>query len=195
MKLDRIVAVVSLVLVAGGARIARARTPTQFLFDGRLGMVAPVAGTGYADVFYPSPAFGVDLGAELWLRPKLGLAPELVLDGGPLVEQHSAAITTGRFRFTPGLRALFGFGSHGHAVFAELLVGGELFVYGAGGRQGAGTFNVGFATQPGGGMQFKLSQHTVAGFIVGVPIGVHRFSNNVSTSVDIAATGFFGGRW
>ncbi len=188
-----LVRVFALVLVAAATQRARAAPPTKFLLDGHVGLGVPIADSDYTSSFYLAPDFGLALGAEIWVRPKLGLAPELMLDGGPLVG-HSTGVTTGRFRFRPGLRLLFPFGQ-GHAAFARLLIGGEMFVYGPGGRQGSGTINTGFATEPGGGMQFKIADRAVVGFTAGFPIGVHVFNGvTTSTNVDFEVTGFVGYR-
>jgi hypothetical protein len=177
-------------LLTAGA--ARARTSTNFLFDGVAGVAVPIADGDYRDGFYPWPKIGLRIGAEIWFTPRIALAPELALDGGPLIGQRSAGLTTGKFRCQPGARLLFGFGQ-GHAFFLHYLIGAELFVFGPGGRGGAGTLNLGFATEPGGGMQFKIGRRTVAGFMLGFPIGMHTYGSPItSTNADFDVSGFIG---
>lgn len=179
--------------ILAGSTSAQARPIVHPLVDGVVGVSVPVAGSGYSDVFYPSPVFGLHVGAEIWLGHHIGLAPELALDGGPFISQHTSGVTTGRFRFQPGLRVLFGFG-RGHAFFLRWLFGGEIFAYGPGGREGAGQLNLGFATEPGAGMQFRVARHAVLGFVLGVPVGVHTFGNVTVSNVDFAASFFVGYR-
>jgi hypothetical protein len=42
------------------------------------------------------------VGAEIWLGRHIGLAPELALDGGPFISQHTSGVTTGVFVFSRG---------------------------------------------------------------------------------------------
>jgi hypothetical protein len=183
-----------LVLALVTAKPAAGRPVAHFLLDGVAGVNVPLADSSYTFAFDPSPTFGLHLGAEVWLSSRIGLAPEFALDGGPFIGRHSAGITTGRLRFQPGLRLLVGIG-HGHAVLIRWLIGGEVFVFGPGGRQGSGTLNVGFATEPGAGMQFRVARHTVLGFVVGFPIGVHSFGAPPSaTNADFDVSFFVGYR-
>jgi hypothetical protein len=178
-------------LVVGASGSARAES-ARFFVDGGVGVMAPIADSTYANSFLPSPKLSLRLGAEIWLTRRVGLAPELALDGGPLLGQRSSGVTTGKLRFQPGLRVLFGFG-HGHAFFLRYLVGGEVLVYGPGGREGAGKLNLGLATEPGVGMQFRVSRHAVVGFTLGVPIGLHSYGTPRSeVNVDFDATFFVG---
>ncbi len=172
---------------------ASARPRSGFFLDAAVGFSAPIAGAHWLDAYYPSPIFGLHLGGEIWLAHRVGLAPELALDGGPLIDQGSGRVTTGRFRFQPGLRVLFGFGA-GHAFFLRWLLGGELLAYGTGGRGDVGAVNVGFATEPGVGMQFHVARHAVIGFLLGTPIGVHSFGGPNEVNVDFAASFFVGWR-
>jgi hypothetical protein len=185
---------VAIVTVAFAAGPAEARHATaRFFLDGSLGFGVPIADQTYRDAFFPSPKIGLHLGAEIWVARHFGVAPEIALDGGPLIGQvNPSSVTTGVFRFQPGVRLLFGFGN-GHAFFLRWLIGGELFVFGPGGRGGANTLNLGFATEPGLGMQFKFARHAVAGFTLGFPIGVHTFGTPVTaTNVDFDMSGFIG---
>ncbi len=192
MKRSLAIALQLAVALPLAAHDARARPTARFFLDGAFGLTVPIADADYADEFYPSPAIGLRLGGEIWLRPRFGLAPEVALDGGPLVGQRSTGVTTGRFRFQPGLRVLFGFG-RGHAFFLRFLVGGELFVYGPGGRGGAGTVNLGFAAEPGFGMQFRVARRAVAGFTAGFPVGAHTFGAPATfINADFALSGFVG---
>jgi hypothetical protein len=132
------------------------------------------------------------LGGEIWLSRHFGLAPEATIDGGPFIGRHSSGITTGRFGFASGLRLLFGF-SHGHAFFLRYLIGGEVLLFGPGGRLGSGATDLGFATEPGLGMQFRIARHAVIGFILGTPIGIHSYRTaNNEINVDFAGSVFIG---
>lgn len=176
------------------ARPAHARRASaRFFLDGSAGIEIPLADQRYRDSQFPWPRIGLHLGAEIWLTRHIGLAPELALDGGPLINQaNPSSVTTGVFRFQPGLRFLVGFG-RGHAFFLRWLIGGELDVFGPGGRGGANTTNLGFATEPGLGMQFHIARHAVAGFTLGFPIGVHTFGSPATqTNVDFDMSGFIG---
>jgi hypothetical protein len=170
-----------------------ARSAAGFLVDGVVGVSVPVADSNWADTYYPGPIFGLHLGAEVWLARHVGLAPEMALDGGPLIDKGSGRATAGRFRMQPGLRVLIGFGG-GHALFFRWLIGAELLAYGPGGTLGAGAVNVGFATEPGFGMQFRVARHAVIGFVLGVPIGVHSLEAPSEANVDFSASFFIGWR-
>ena len=185
-------AITILLLIAACAGTAHARrVQARFLLDGTFGVAIPIADDEFTREFLPSPKLGLHLGAELWFTRHFGLAPELALDGGPFFERGLTSVAEGNFRFQPGLRVLFGFG-RGHAFFLRFLVGGEALVFGPGGTQGAGRINVGFAAQPGLGMQFRFSRRGVAGFTLDFPVGVHSFGTltNVDATFDIA--GFIG---
>jgi hypothetical protein len=168
------------------------RRSALFFLDGAGGIAIPIGDSNYVDSFYPSPRLGLRLGAEIWITRHIGLAPEFALDGGPLFGKRSNAVTTGSLRFQPGLRVLFGFG-RGHAFFLRYLIGGEAFIFGPGGRGGVGTTDVGFATEPGIGMQFRIGRHAVAGFTAGFPIALHSFgTSSTSVNADFEASGFVG---
>jgi hypothetical protein len=171
---------------------AGARPVTRFFFDGAIAVNVPVADDGYTRAYWPSPEFGLHLGAEIWLTSRVGLAPEFALDGGPIIDRLTNP-TTGRIRFEPGLRLLFGFG-RGHAFFLRWLIGGELMAFGPGGSQGQGTLNVGFATEPGVGMQFHVARHAVLGFLAGVPVGLHSYGMPAQLNADFNASLFLGYR-
>jgi hypothetical protein len=185
-------AIAALLLLALPRASEARRVRAHFLLDGMLGLTVPFADADFSDAFLPSPKPGVALGVELWLSRRFAIAPEFSLDGAPLFSRRSTGVTTGTLRFQSGLRVLFGFG-RGHAFLLRFLFGGEAFIFGPGGRGGAGTTNVGFATEPGLGMQFRFSRRGVAGFLLGFPIGVHTFGTPV-TSTDVAfdALGFIG---
>jgi hypothetical protein len=181
----------ALALVAGGAfaNAASARPQARFFLDGAATVEVPIGDGDYTGAYWPSPQFGLHLGAEVWLRPHLGLAPEFAIDGGPVLDKR-ANPTTGRLRFQPGLRVLFGFG-RGHAFFLRWLIGADLIIYGPGGSQGQGTVDPGFVTTPGLGMQFRVARHAVIGFLAGVPVALHSYgapSTHVNADFE---TGFF----
>lgn len=172
---------------------AVARPAASFLADGSLAVDIPFAGAPHRDEFYPSPTIGLTLGAELWLSHRIGLAPVFVLDGGPLIPRRTAAVTTGHARLAPGLRLLFGVG-HDRAVFLQWLLGLDTLVYGPGGSQGAGTFDLGVAVEPGVGMQFRVARHAVLGFLVAVPVAVHDVFDTRPVGADIDLRFFVGRR-
>ena len=180
------------VMLVLAAAPANARPVARFLLDGAIGVNIPVGDGNYVDTYYPSPTFGLHLGGEIWVQRHLAVAPELALDGGPLLDRASNP-TTGRARFQLGMRLLFGFG-RGHAFFLRWLAGVELLAYGPGGSGGQGTVNTGFATEPGVGMQFSVSRHAVLGFLAGVPIGVHGYGRPDEVNADFNLTFFVGYR-
>jgi hypothetical protein len=165
---------------------AIARPSARFLLDGSLAVDIPFADAAQRDQFLPSPTVGLSLGAEIWLTPRLGLAPEFQIDGGPLIPRHSSALSTGHARLVPGLRLLFGIG-HGHALFLRWLLGLDTLIYGPGGAQGSGTFDLGVAIESGVGMQFRVARRTVLGFLVAVPVGIHDVFDTrpVAAAVDL----------
>jgi len=173
--------------------VAQARPVTRFFLDGAVAVNIPVADGDYTNAYYPSPQLGLHLGVEIWLASHIGLAPEFALDGGPIIDRLTNP-TTGRVRFQTGLRLLFGFG-RGHAFFLRWLIGAELIAYGPGGSQGQGTINVGFATEPGVGMQFHVARRTVVGFLLGVPVGLHSYgAPPTHVNADFNASFFIGYR-
>jgi hypothetical protein len=171
---------------------ANARPVARFLVDGVIGVNIPIANGNYVDSYYPSPTFGLHFGGEIWVARHFAVAPELALDGGPLLDRVTNP-TTGRARFQLGMRFLFGFG-RGHAVFLRWLAGAELLAYGPGGPGGQGTVNAGFATEPGVGMQFRVSRHAVVGFVNGFPIGVHSYGRPSEVNADFDISFFVGYR-
>ena len=188
----RALALAALITLVVTTARADGRPPARFFFDGALGVAVPIADGTYRDGNYPGPLVGVRLGAELWLSRRIGLAPELALDGGPVIGHSS--VNTGRFRPQAGLRVLFGFG-HGHAFLLRALVGADLLIAGPGALAGLGKVDAGVAFEPGAGMQFRIARHAVAGFILGVPVGVHTFHTpSYGTQADFSAVGFVGYR-
>ena len=175
------------------AGVARAELSHRgFLFDGAVGVGVPIGDSGYTYSSLLVLKFGVRGGAELWLTPRFGLAPELAVDGGPVFEQHANGVTSGKFRVQSGLRFLVGFG-RGHAVFLRWVLGAEALVYGPGGRLGAGRLNWGFLTEPGVGMQFKVARRMVLGWLIGFPVGLHTFGTpDNAIYADFDATAFLG---
>jgi hypothetical protein len=152
-------AIASLILL-GSAAEARP-VNARFFLDGAAGLSIPIAGQHYPDEYYPSPKLALRLGAELWLRRRFGLAPELAVDVTPMISRPDASVHTARWRALPGLRLLFGFG-RGHAFFLRFLVGVE-------GMWGtiAPTFETGL------GLQFHVAPRTVVGFTASVPVAFY----------------------
>jgi hypothetical protein len=184
----RLCLAIALSSLAGAAHAdPNRRVDAHFLLDGVVGVGIPIADAEHRDSFYPSPKFGLALGAEIWLARHIGLAPELTLDGEPFLPKRSTAVTTGRVRALPGLRLLLRFG-RGHAFFLRYLVGVDLLVFGPGGTLGAGKISAGFRTEPGLGMQFKVARRAVLGFTTGVPIGLHDIDGirHVNTDFDVS---------
>ncbi|HZS37753.1 MAG TPA: hypothetical protein VFF06_13040 [Polyangia bacterium] len=155
-------ALASLLLLTSAAEARRVNA--RFFLDGAAGVSIPIAQSPYADAFWPAPKLSLRLGAELWLTHRFGLAPELALDGAPLISRGDDDVHAGKGRFQVGLRLLAGFG-RGHAFFGRFLLGAEVI------NQTAG-----FTTEPGLGMQFRIAHHAVAGFTLGFPLSVYHFT-------------------
>ncbi len=187
-------ALTSVLVTLLGTATARAdaRPSARFLLDGVAGVAIPMGDTIYRDANYPGPVFGLRLGAELWITPHLGLAPELALEGGPLMGHTT--VNTGRARIQPGLRLLLGFGK-GHAFFVRALLGADLLIFGPGAVGGLGKLDVGLVIEPGVGMQFRIARRAVLGFTVGTPVAFHSFHDpSYGTHADFEAALFVGYR-
>jgi hypothetical protein len=182
----------TLVTLAITSGRADAKPSARFFLDGAFGLAVPIADTTYRDRNYPAPTLGLHLGAEVWVTPRIGLAPELALDGGPIIGR--ASVNTGRVRAQPGLRVLFGFG-RGHAFFLRTLIGADLIIAGPGAVAGLGKVDAGLSVEGGAGMQFRIARRAVAGFSVGVPVSIHTFNTpGYGTQTDLQAVAFIGYR-
>jgi hypothetical protein len=169
-----------------------ARPTTKFMLDGVAGLAVPIADSSYRDSNWPSPKFGLRIGAEIWLSHHVALAPEIDIEGGPLIGR--SAVTTGRVRMQPGMRVLLGFGN-GHAFFFRALTGVDLLVAGPGSTGGAGSINAGFSFEPGIGMQFHVAPRAVIGFTAGTPVSFHTFGSPTTlTTADFEGVFFVGYR-
>lgn len=167
---------------AAAARPVKAR----FFLDGALGASIPIADSIYTSEVWPTVKASLRLGAELWLSRHFGLAPELALDGAPIISRFDDGVHDGKGRFQAGLRVLAGFGN-GHAFFARALVGVEVT------RQPPA-----FTAELGVGMQFRVARRAVAGFTAGFPISVYQFETGdapiTTRHVDFDLLGFIGYR-
>ena len=194
MYTPRMASLVVLLLSIASARAAHAERPgpARFLLDGVVGLGVPLADTTYRDHSWPSPIFGLHLGAEIPVGRRISLAPEVGIDLGPVIGR--SATTTIQLRLQPGLRVLIGFG-HGHAFFFRALVGASLFIFTPGGVDSPGKINAGVGFEPGMGMQFRIAPRAVAGFTVGTPVSFHTYGQPLLwTYADLQVAAFVGYR-
>lgn len=200
--------IAALLLLCARTINAAERMKVGFMLDVAQGVSMPVADDDYKYFADPSYKLALRAGAVLYVRPRLGIAPEAEFSFIPVNSNDRTYQNNGvdaqfyRERGLVGARFIvpFGFGSvYGRVALGVDHIGGTTAITVGGVQVSTSWSSTGFTFEPDVGVQFNVHRHLVVGLCSGFPIAVHNFGPNRNnpqkfTAVDVDLLAVFGVR-